>query len=101
MGVAILSGVLDNIASPSASAPHASGDSTPSSSQQLDPQSDSLPNRFIACVHRDETVRKLSKLWKDQPTVQVRNGRNVEAVGESDVVLLWCVAHAPLHVEPP
>ena len=89
MGIAILSGVLDNIASPSDKAPPASGTSTPSSSVQLDAKSESLPNRFIACVHREETVRKLSKLWRDQPAVQVFSGDNVRAVTESDVVLLW------------
>lgn len=99
MGIAVLSGVLDALASPSQ--PHQgsdSGASTPVSSQLLDANANSTPDRFIACVGRDESARKLRRLWKEaghDQKVSVRADDNVRSVEEADVVLLACVSWSP------
>jgi pyrroline-5-carboxylate reductase len=119
MGVAVLSGVLDNLSSPNPPAANNqdSAPSTPMGSMILDPKSpESLPDRsvgqeragsrpssdllvcrFIATVKRVETVKKLKRTFRDLggfgPSVQVRQAEdNVKSVAESDVILLWCVA---------
>lgn len=99
MGIAIVSGVLDSISSP-ASTPlqsrQTSGTSTPTSSQIID--NSTLPSSFVACVAREESVRKLRKIFNGpgvagaglgRPEVEVVSGDNVKAVRESEVVLLW------------
>ncbi|GAA5839162.1 hypothetical protein JCM11251_003693 [Rhodosporidiobolus azoricus] len=100
MGIAVLSGVLDNLASPRPSTQDGdeSGPSTPMGSLILDPNSNpsSLPDRFIATVNRAETVKKLRRTFDALgplgSTVQVRQSAdNVKSVAESDVVLLWSV----------
>ncbi len=99
MGVAILSGVLtslENRPQPLQTTEPASGVSTPTSSQFLDAPDAALPSRFIATVGREETGRKLRKIFKDMgglgEKVEVLAGKgNVGAVTEADVVLIWCV----------
>ncbi|KAI0647115.1 pyrroline-5-carboxylate reductase [Trametes meyenii] len=95
MGVAVLSGVLASLdAKSQASAPkwesHTSGTVTP---QPLD-EDDSLPSRYIACVSREETAKKLSATFFHAGTlgrsVEIVHGRNVEAAREANVVLLCC-----------
>ena len=104
MGVAILSGVLKSLES-RLSAPlksnldgarePPSGLSTPTASQFLDAPDDVLPSKFITTVGREETIRKLSKVFKGMgrlgEAVEVRGGQgvNVQAVEEADVVLVW------------
>ncbi|GAA6017972.1 hypothetical protein JCM10207_002726 [Rhodosporidiobolus poonsookiae] len=107
MGIAVLSGVLDNLASPRAN-PNLNGDSgpsTPMGSIILDPNSnpESLPDRFIATVNRAETVKKLRRTFNDLgplgSTVQVRQAtENVKSVAESDVILLCCKPQLAAHV---
>lgn len=93
----MISGVLDSLNNPdipSQGATGASGTSTPNDSVAC-LADDALPDRFIATVSRDETVRKLRKLWADHPQgerVTITNTSNVKAVQQADVVLLWCVA---------
>lgn len=101
MGVAVLSGVLDNLQSPRGAAARLaddSGPSTPMGSLILDPSSnpDSLPDRFIATVNRAESAKKLRRTFSDLGVlgglVQVRQAAdNVKSVQESDVILLWSV----------
>jgi pyrroline-5-carboxylate reductase len=106
MGVAILSGVLKSLET-RLSAPlksnldgarePPSGLSTPTASQFLDAPDDVLPSKFITTVGREETVRKLSKVFRAMgrlgEAVEVRGGQgvNVQAVEEADVVLVWYV----------
>lgn len=90
MGIAILSGVLDSLAHPQANGSQTQ-ESTPSSSMTLDPAADSVPNKFIACVQREESVRKLRKLWKEQTELEVLAGENIAAVSQADVILLGSV----------
>lgn len=100
MGVAILSGVLTSLETRSSlpnghtSTEPASRISTPTSSLFLDAPEETLPSRFIATVGREETGRKLRKMFGAMGmlggSVEVRAGEgNVRAVKESDVVLVW------------
>ncbi|RDX56707.1 pyrroline-5-carboxylate reductase [Lentinus brumalis] len=97
MGVAVLSGVLASLDAKNSSAfvpqpkweSHTSGTVTP---QTL--EDESLPSRFIACVSREETARKLGTAFFAAGTlgrsVEIVQGRNVDAVRQSNVVLLCC-----------
>jgi pyrroline-5-carboxylate reductase len=101
MGIAILSGVLSSLESrphPSQDAQGeqepSSGISTPTNSQFLDAPDEALPSRFIATVGREETGRKLRKVFREMggwgSKVEVEAGKgNVGAVREADVVLVW------------
>lgn len=101
MGIAILSGVLTSLEARTSS-PHpngsakepASGISTPTASMFLDAPDETLPSRFIATVGREETGRKLKKVFsamgKWGEMVEVRAGKgNVEVVQAADVILIW------------
>lgn len=102
MGIAILSGVLDSLAArneqggPVQRTPAASGTTTPVTSYLTLTAEASIPSRFIACVNRVESVRRLKKTFKDlgglAEQVEVLSGENLRAVQESDVILLWCVS---------
>ncbi|BGP16842.1 hypothetical protein JCM10213_003338 [Rhodosporidiobolus nylandii] len=107
MGVAVLSGVLENLSSPRPANTDGdeSGPSTPMGSLILDPNSNprSLPDRFVATVNRAETVKKLRKTFEAigplGSMVQVRqSGENVKSVAESDVVLLCCKPQLAAHL---
>lgn len=101
MGIAILSGVLDSLTARNeqggparSSTPTASGASTPVTSYLTLTAEASIPSRFIACVTRVESVRRLKKTFKEMGSplaggVEVLSGENLRAVQESDVILLW------------
>jgi len=111
MGIAVTSGVLSTVAeiraslnnsNPPTSVAAASsagqsarnGDAIPSpdSSQMFDNDLETLPDAYIATVHREESARRLTKTFKNMPggsAVKVQAGGNVEAVKQADVVLLW------------
>lgn len=96
MGVAILSGVLTSLdAKPPASfvpppkwESHTPGTVTP---QTL--EDESFPSRFIACVSREETARKLATAFFSAQnlgrSVEIVQARNMDAVRQSNVILLW------------
>jgi pyrroline-5-carboxylate reductase len=99
MGVAITAGVLASLDTRSplhglvSGQPkwesHTPGTSTPTNLANLDP---SLPSRFIACVSREESARRLREKFRAIPggeDVEVVVGQNISAVQQSDVVLLW------------
>ena len=99
MGIAVLSGVIDSLDTTSTfrdSFPkwesHTPGTLTPVRS--LDDPDNSIPSRFLACVSREETARKLKKTFGDLgqlgSAVEVFASNNVESVQRADVVLLWC-----------
>ena len=99
MGIAILSGVIDSLDTPSIFRDgfpkwesHTPGTLTPDRS--LDNQDNSIPSRFLACVSREETARKLKNIFGDLgqlgSAVEVFASNNVEPVQSADVVLLWC-----------
>ena len=91
MGVAILSGVLASLDAKSALVlpqpkweSHTPGTVTP---QTL--EDETLPSRYLACVGREETAQKLRAAFIAGRSVEILCARNVEAVNESHVVLLW------------
>lgn len=91
MGIAIISGVLESL-NPSINpilqldSQNSSGSSTPN----LINSPDSIPKRFITCVSRPESSKKLKKLWTGlgREDVEVRVAENVKSVNECDVILL-------------
>jgi len=95
MGIAILSGVLSSLDSNS-SGPipkweaHTSGTATPVALVDEDP---TLPTRFLACVSREATAEGLKSTFTDVSrlgaAVEVIVANNIQAVKQSDVVLLW------------
>lgn len=110
MGVAVTSGVLSTVAdirasingsaptsvvaasSAAQSANQGNAIPSPDSSQLFDNDLETLPDAYIATVHREESARRLAKTFKAMPggaAVKVQAGGNVEAVKQSDVVLLW------------
>ncbi|KAG8947536.1 delta 1-pyrroline-5-carboxylate reductase, partial [Tulasnella sp. 408] len=100
MGVAITSGVLASLdsrattrseGSPERQSASASGTSTPT---LLSAGDAAIPSRFIACVSRQESARKLRRTFGDLgpsgQAVEVVVGDNLQAIQESDVVILCC-----------
>ena len=87
MGIAILSGILSSLNDTSISkSGSASGISTP-----LDEVPSRLPSKFVACVRRRESAKRvISTLGDLSRNIKVLEGRNVDAVSESEVILLGC-----------
>ena len=96
MGVAILSGVLASLESTGSAhdamkwESHTPGTLTPTVQSPLD---ESLPSRYLACVSREESAKRLKNVFFSLgglgPSVEVLVGENVRAVQEADVVILW------------
>jgi len=94
MGIAITCGMLESLDTAkralSNGAPkwevHTPGTLTPSGTP--DP---SMPSRFLACVKRESSARGLVNLFATTGSdkVEVYASRNVQAVTQSSVVLLW------------
>lgn len=99
MGIAVLSGVIDSLDAisklqngfPEKWESHTPGTLTPVGHSD----DTSIPSRFIACVSREESARKLRHIFAGLgglgSTVEVVAGKNLEAVQAADVVLLWYV----------
>ena len=95
MGVAILSGVLSSL-DPNSSSPipkwesHTSGTVTPVAFVEEDP---TFPSRFLACVSREVSAKRLKPTFAEAgplgAAVEIRVANNVQAVKQSDVILLW------------
>jgi pyrroline-5-carboxylate reductase len=111
MGVAITAGVLASLDPhhPLHSGPgqpkwesHTPGTSTPTNLADTDP---TVPSRFIACVKREESAKRLREKFRalaGGDAVEVTVGQNVAAVRQSDVVLLWCATrNVSLHSPSP
>ena len=93
MGVAILSGVIESLKKPKNTQGTSSLPPTPSAECYPDvdaPEGDSIPKRFITCVSRPESARKLKKRWVElgREDIEVRVADNVGGVAECDVILL-------------
>jgi pyrroline-5-carboxylate reductase len=90
MGIAILSGILtslDEMQDPNAK-PSVSGTSTPL--YETSPTT-RLPSRFIACVRRPESVKKLKATFASHlSSVSIAQNANVPSVQKADVVILGC-----------
>ncbi|KAG8978352.1 delta 1-pyrroline-5-carboxylate reductase [Tulasnella sp. 425] len=100
MGIAITSGVLASLearttarseGSPERQSASASGTSTPT---LLSASDAAVPNRFLACVSRQESARKLRRTFGDLgpagQAVEIVVGDNLQAIQESEVVILCC-----------
>jgi pyrroline-5-carboxylate reductase len=92
MGIAILSGILSSLyelqtpKNPLLSQA-TSGTSTPAT-EEIPTR---LPSRFIACVRRPESAKKIKSALVDHlKVVKIVQNDNVNAVIEADVVLLGC-----------
>ena len=115
MGIAITSGVLASLNSQSplhglkSGQPkwesHTPGTSTPIVADGDDP---TVPSRFIACVQREESARRLRDKFRavlGGGAIEVTVGENVSAVQQSNVVLLWYAMvdyyywHPPPHIK--
>ncbi|KAF9264768.1 pyrroline-5-carboxylate reductase [Marasmius fiardii PR-910] len=94
MGISVLSGVIESLDTQTRLIglekweSHTPGTITP---EETEP---SLPRRFIACVSREESALRLQKTFRSlggrAEKIEVVFSKNVEAVRESDVVLLCC-----------
>lgn len=49
-----------------------------------------LPTKFLACVNRQESARKLKKTFEDHESVEVICKDNLRAVQEADAVIIAC-----------
>jgi len=98
MGVAVLSGVIASLEAKPPQPPkhakwesHTPGTLTPTGLASAD---ESLPSRFIACVSREESVKRLQTTFFNLghlgPSIEVCSGQNAKAVREADVILLCC-----------
>ncbi|KAI1654437.1 pyrroline-5-carboxylate reductase [Daldinia decipiens] len=88
MGIAILSGILSSLQEMSGPRPlqTPSGRSTPA-----DEIPARLPSRFIACVRRPESAKKVKQaLWEHSSSVKVVQKENVASVMKSEVIILAC-----------
>jgi pyrroline-5-carboxylate reductase len=90
MGIAILSGILGSIQEMQGPKPlqqPSSGTSTPLH-EELPTR---LPSRFIACVRRPESAKKVkSALWEHSSSVKVVQNENVPSVQQAEVIILAC-----------
>ncbi|KAJ6630622.1 pyrroline-5-carboxylate reductase [Mycena sp. CBHHK59/15] len=106
MGIAILSGVIDSLDSSNSRTGRAASkweSHTPGTLTPVGPPDASVPDRFIACVGREESANKLRSIFGALGAlgagVEVVASRNLEAVQKADVVLLCCkpqLAHSIL-----
>ncbi|KAL8847759.1 MAG: hypothetical protein Q9221_007207 [Calogaya cf. arnoldii] len=92
LGIAILSGILASLSSGSSSGPSSSpsGTTTPAAQQEDDLPS-RVPSRFIACVTRDASAKRVKAALSDHlSSVTVLQNENLKGVQEADVILLGC-----------
>ncbi|KAH6627778.1 pyrroline-5-carboxylate reductase dimerization-domain-containing protein [Chaetomium tenue] len=90
MGIAILSGILASISEmqDANTKPSVSGTSTPLYETTTTTR---LPSRFIACVRRPESVRKLKATFAAHlSAVTITQNDNVASAQKADVVILAC-----------
>lgn len=86
MGIAILSGILSSLSDIQSNSKQSVPELAPA-----DETPARLPSKFIACVRRPESAKKIKQaLEKHLEAVEVVQNDNVEAVKQADVVLLGC-----------
>jgi pyrroline-5-carboxylate reductase len=99
MGIAILSGVVESLDSSSRLQRNFQAlkweSHTPGTVTPVDTPDASLPTRFIACVSREESAKKLRATFGGLgplgASIEIVSGQNVGSAEQADVVLLWCV----------
>ncbi|TFY63757.1 hypothetical protein EVJ58_g3048 [Rhodofomes roseus] len=97
MGVAIISGVLASLDAKAATGFHPAAkweSHTPGTLTPRELEDESLPSRFLACVSREESAKKLRAAFNTPSAlgyqVEIVKGKNVEAVQSASVVILGC-----------
>jgi pyrroline-5-carboxylate reductase len=96
MGIAIMGGIMTHLEDILRSTPLHSATSTPfpsasGTSTPAEQPPHRLPSRFIACVRRPESAKRIkASLAQHHTPLQVYINENVKAVQEADVVLLGC-----------
>ncbi|KAI9799089.1 MAG: delta 1-pyrroline-5-carboxylate reductase [Piccolia ochrophora] len=91
LGIAILSGILTSLHTPTDSTPtHPSSSGTSTPTLNPDPPS-RLPSHFIACVRRPESAKRVkTSLAKYVSQLTILQNDNVRGVRDADVVILGC-----------
>ena len=86
MGVAIVSGILDSIIHPGTTprGDSSSGTSTPIPIANITHR---MPNKFVACVKRDESARKLRRRFDHSP-VEILCRENIKGAKSADLLIL-------------
>ncbi|KAL2136302.1 hypothetical protein VTI74DRAFT_4336 [Chaetomium olivicolor] len=90
MGIAILSGILASLdeMQDASGKPSSSGTSTPLYETSTTHR---LPSRFICCVRRPESAKKLKTTFASHlGAVSIAQNANVPSVQKSDVIILAC-----------
>lgn len=88
MGIAILSGILASLSEAEGNGAESAPDSKSSTTEDKPFR---LPTRYIACVRRPESAKKVEDaLAKYGANVTTLSNENVKGVQEADVVLLGC-----------
>ncbi|GAB1320676.1 delta 1-pyrroline-5-carboxylate reductase [Madurella fahalii] len=88
MGIAILSGILASLDEMQEVNKPASGTSTPLYETSATTR---LPSRFIACVRRPESAKKLKATFSSHASsVIIAQNANVRSVENADIILLAC-----------
>ena len=100
MGIAVLSGVIDSQRAHLKQlqlngGSGAAGETSMQSSIGEEDLRAQLPSKFIACVNRQESAKRLRKLLDKEgyTEVKVLQRNNLECAREADVVLLACKPH--------
>jgi pyrroline-5-carboxylate reductase len=97
MGIAILSGILSDLQKPKAIQPFTSNSGTSTPIEHA-PAPTRLPSRFIACVRRPESAKKVKDalrkidptIFDDRRIVRVVQNDNISACTEAEVIILGC-----------
>jgi pyrroline-5-carboxylate reductase len=93
MGIAIISGVIASLEQLERPKELYKWEShTPGTLSPTGLPDASIPTRFIACVSRRNSAIKLSHVFGGFEAVSVLVSKNLEAVQQSEVVLLWYVS---------
>src|SRR5271154_5876248 len=87
MGVAIVSGILDSITHPSINGTKSSSSSGTSTPLPMASITHRMPNKFIACVKRDESARNLRHTF-EKGSVNILCRENVKGAKAADLILL-------------
>lgn len=90
MGIAILSGILTSLTSPS-KPPTSTATSSASTPDRPTDTPSRLPSKFIACVRRSQSAKKVKDaLSTHLDSLTIVQDDNVSAVQQADVILLCC-----------
>lgn len=93
LGIAILSGVLNSLSSVNASSSSSSASGTANASAEQEDNSlpPQVPSRFIACVTRDASAKRVqTALSHHMSSLTILRNQNLKGVQEADVILLGC-----------